>query len=183
MIILGIIGEMAAGKTTATDYIASKFQAATYRFSDIMRDLLRRLYLTESRDNLIQISIVLRQEFGNDLFAKAMAEDIKKDTANAYIVAEGVRRSDDITYLKKISGFHLIAITADMKTRYERLSVRSENSDDKLKSYEDFVKDHERETEKSIIPLLAEAEYTIDNNGSIEELYASIDALLAKLSN
>jgi dephospho-CoA kinase len=181
MIIIGIIGPMASGKSTATEYIAKEYQAKTYRFSDIMRDVLQRLYLPCSRDNLIQISIVLREEFGHDLFAKAMAEDIKQDDHNEYIVVEGIRREEDISFLKLLPNFHLVGITGDIERRYQRLTSRTENSDDQHKTYEDFVADHERETEKSIVPLTEKTEYLIHNNGTIEDLYTEIKNTVEKL--
>jgi dephospho-CoA kinase len=181
MIIIGLIGPMASGKSTATEYIAKKYQAKTYRFSDIMRDLLQRLYLPSSRDNLIQISIVLRQEFGNDLFAKTMAEDIKNDEKHEYIVVEGIRREEDIAYLKLLPNFHMIGISGEIKTRYHRLTSRQEKSDDQQKTYEDFVADHQRETEKSIVPLMEKVEYLIDNNGTIEDFYSEIQNIIEKI--
>lgn len=181
MIIIGIIGPMASGKSTATEYIAKEYQAKTYRFSDIMRDVLQRLYLPCSRDNLIQISIVLREEFGHDLFAKAMAEDIKQDDHNEYIVVEGIRREEDIAFLKLLPNFHLVGITGDIEKRYQRLTSRTENSDDQHKTYEDFVADHERETEKSIVPLMEKTEYLIHNNGTIVDLYTEIQNIIKKI--
>jgi len=181
MIIIGLIGPMASGKSTATEYIAKTYQAATYRFSDIMRDLLQRLYLPSSRDNLIQISIVLRQEFGHDLFAKTMAEDIKHDEQHEYIVVEGIRREEDITYLKLLPNFHMIGIAGDIQTRYHRLTSRHEKSDDQQKTYDDFVADHQRETEKSIVPLMEKTEYLIHNNGTIEDFYTEIQNIIQKI--
>lgn len=181
MIIIGLIGPMASGKSTATEYIAKEYHAATYRFSDIMRDLLQRLYLPSSRDNLIQISIVLRQEFGHDLFAKAMAEDIKHDKQNEYIVVEGIRREEDIAYLKLLPNFHMVGVTGEIQTRYHRLTSRHEKSDDQQKTYEDFVADHERETEKSIVPLMEKVEYLIHNNGTIEYFYNEIENVIKKI--
>ncbi len=172
---------MAAGKSTATDYLAQKYGAARYRFSDLLRDLVRRLYLPETRDNLIQISIVLRNEFGQDLLARTLAEDIKKNKEHDYIIAEGIRREEDIKFLRELPGFHLISIDADIETRYKRLKTRGENEDDQTKTFEEFVADHERETEKSIIPLMAKAEFTLNNNGDAQSLYNQIDEIIKKL--
>lgn len=181
MIILAIVAEMAGGKTAAAEYFEKKYGAKRYGFGIIVRDLVERLYLPDTRNNLSQISVVLRQEFGNDLLAKAMAEDIKKDTEHDFIVVESIRREEDIAHLKELPGFHLLSIKADMKLRYERITKRTEKQDDTTKTYEEFVKDHERETEKSIVPLLDKAEYIIDNNGSVEEFYAKLDEVVKKI--
>jgi dephospho-CoA kinase len=35
-IILGLVGEIASGKSTVTDYIKQKYGAVSFRFSDIL---------------------------------------------------------------------------------------------------------------------------------------------------
>ncbi len=180
MIILGLVGEMGAGKSTVGSYLVTKYGAQRFGFSVILRDLVERLHLPASRDNLIQISIVLRQEFGNDLLAKAMLEDIKQSTAEL-IVVESIRREDDIVYLRQLPGFHLVGISAAMNERYQRLSGRAEKSDDAHKTYEQFKSDHQRETEATVPPLLATAEHQLHNDGGLDDLYVQVDHLLQEI--
>lgn len=181
MIIIGLVAEMAGGKTTVANYLTEKYGAANYGFGIIMRDLTNRLHLPPTRENLSYLSLVIRQQFGQDVLAKAMAEDIKADTEHTMIVVESIRREEDIKFLRELKGFHLISIKADMKTRYERLIKRREKEDDANKTYEQFVKDHELDTEVSIVPLLDKAEYIIENNGSLEELHQKIDNIIKTL--
>lgn len=179
MIILGLTGLAASGKDRTAEYMVKKYQAGRYGFSGSLRVAMRALHIAESRPNLAKFSLILRQNFGEDLLAKAMAEDIKKDT-NEYIVIDGIRREADIFYLTKIKGFHLVSIDADIKIRYERLIKRNQNSDDN-KTYEEFVIDHSRETEMSIPPIMAIAEFHIDNNGNEETLEKQIDEIIEKI--
>lgn len=181
MIILGLVAEMAGGKTAAADYLKEKYKAKKYGFSNILQDLLARLYLPITRETTSELSVILRQKFGNDLLARAMAEDIKKDNNDAMIIVESIRREEDIKFLKEISGFHLISIKADKKIRYERLVKRKEKADDATKTYEEFLKDHERETELSIIPLLDKAEFIINNDGTIENFHNELDRIINSL--
>ncbi len=181
MKIIGLVAEMAGGKTTAADYLAKKYGAAGYGFGMIMRDLTNRLHMVPSRENLSYLSTAIRNQFGQDILANAMAEDIKEDKIHEIVVVESIRREEDIKFLRKLEGFHLVSIKADMKTRYERLIKRREKEDDEHKTYEQFVKDHELETELSIIPLLDKAELIIDNNGTLEEFYAKLDEIISKL--
>lgn len=180
MIIIGLTGLPASGKGRATEYLMKKYQASRHGFSDSLRDVVRRLKIEENRDNLQKLSIILRKQFGENLLAKAMAEDIKNDTHD-YIIVEGVRREADIMYLKEIKGFHLISIDADIKIRYERLTKREQNTDDEGKTFEGFKSDHEKETELLIPSLMAKAEFHIDNNGSEEELEKQIDNIIEKI--
>ena len=119
----------------------------------------------------------MRETFGQDLLAKAIAQDIK-NTDKELIVVDGVRRPDDIKYLKDIPGFKLVAVDTDEKIRYERLIQRTENIDDKTKTWEEFVKDHKAETEVYIPELIKSADIKIINDTSLEELYNQLDKLV-----
>ncbi len=122
-IILGLVGEMGTGKSTLTEYIKTKHGAVSFRFSDMLSDIARRLYLEQSRPNLQMISSMIRETIGQDIMSKVIMRDAAE--ANAPIViTEGVRRPTDITYLKKLPNFYLIGITADERTRYERVLMR-----------------------------------------------------------
>lgn len=176
-IILGFTGLMACGKGTAAQYYKEKYGAPTFRFSTSMRDLLDRLYLPQSRENMSTISRITREAFGQDLYAKVMAGDVGK-ADHDIVVVEGIRRMDDVKELKKLENFKLVAIEVDMKTRYDRLKIRGENSDDNSKTWEQFQADHELETEKTIPPVMAKADVTIDNNGSLEDFYKQLEELV-----
>lgn len=175
--ILVFTGLPSAGKGTATKYLVEKYQVQSFRFSTIMRDVLDRLYLEQSRENISHISTVLRQNFSEDIFAKVMAEDVSR-AENKIVVVDGARRLADIEYLGRLPGFQLVAIEADMKKRYERLIIRGENSDDNSKTWEQFQADHNLETELSIPELISKATTVIDNNGSLDDLYKQLGQLI-----
>ena len=124
-----------------------------------------------------EISLLLRQRFGEDLLAKIITQDVKNDN-NKIIVVEGIRRPADIEYLRELPEFKLAYITAETKIRYKRLIKRGENEDDKTKTFEQFVKDHEAETELEIPKIGATADYRIDNSGTMEELFGQIERII-----
>jgi dephospho-CoA kinase len=175
--ILVFTGLMACGKGTVAKYLVQKYGAQSFRFSTIMRDVLDRLYLEQSRENMSRISTVLRQNFSEDIFAKVMAEDVSRATGDI-IVVDGARRLADIEHLVNVSGFKLVSIEVDMKIRYARLIQRGENPDDKNKTWEQFQADHNLETEISIPELMKSADIVIDNNGTAEDLYKQLDQLV-----
>src|SRR3989338_3131596 len=166
-IIFGFGGLMASGKGTAAKYLEEAHGATTFRFSTMLRDALNRFYLPHTRDNLIKISEIMRGTFGEDLMAKTMAHDVEKTDARL-VVVEGIRRMADIEYLKRLPNFVMVEIFADPKTRHKRMTERGENPDDRTKTFEQFLKDHERSTEMSIPEVLTHATEKIDNNGSPE---------------
>ncbi len=181
-IVFGLISEMAGGKETVKKYLEKNYQAKSCRFSSIMRDILDRLYLEKSRDNIQKLSTALREVYGEDILALSIKREVNDLDANI-VVVDGVRRHADIKYLKKLNNFFLIAIEADSKIRYERLKKRNENPGDDKKSYEDFLNDHQKEADKEIPSVIKKADFVIDNNGSLEKLYSQIDKLVKKIQN
>jgi dephospho-CoA kinase len=178
-IIFGFTGLISSGKGTAAAYLEKKYGASTYRFSTTLRDLLDLLYLPHTRDNLQDISTILRKQFGEDLLAKTMARNVESDKKNI-IVVEGIRRLADIDYLAKLPGFVLVEIKADAKIRYERLTKRNENQDDKEKTFAEFLADHEKEAENSIPEVISHATEHVDNTGDFATLYKQLDELVVK---
>lgn len=176
-IILGLTGPICAGKGTIVKYLAEKHNATSYRFSTMLRDLLKRLYLPDARENTQFMSTAIRQFFGEDIMAKVIAEDVKNDKNNI-IVVDGVRRIPDIKYLKEIPGFKLIRITADPEARYKRLIDRKENPGDENKTYEEFLGDHEKEADAQVPVVMAQADLEINNNGNLEDLYKQVDQII-----
>lgn len=181
-IIFGFTGLMVSGKGTAAAYLKEKYSADTFRFSTMLRDLLTRIYLETSRDYMIKMSEIIRGTFGEDTMARVIAKDVERGEGQL-IVVEGIRRTADVAYLSKLPNFVLVEIFADPQIRYERLVKRRENPDDATKTFEQFMKDHERSTEISILEITAKATERINNNGSMEEFQAQLDALVHKYCN
>ncbi len=178
-LIIGLVGQIASGKSTINKYLENKYQAKTLRFSTILRDILNRVYYPISRDSMQRMSTLLRKNFGEDVLSKVISEDAKKAKKNI-ISIDGVRRHADIKYLREIEGFVLIQIQADPKTRYERLVERNENKGDSDKTYEEFLTDGQKEADAEIPEVMKTADETIDNNENFNELYQQIDLLIKK---
>jgi len=176
-IILGLAGEIASGKGVMAKYLTDKYGASSHRFSAVLRSILDRLHMEHSRKNMQKLSTALRQSFGEDTLAKVISEDVKKDKSEI-IAIDGVRRLDDIKYLRQLPEFKLVFIEADIRKRYKRIIRRRENPDDKNKTFEEFKKDHQRETEAQIKNLKNYADILIDNNGSLEELHKQVDRII-----
>jgi len=181
-IIIGLTGKIACGKGVTKKYILSKYgdRAADYRFSTILRDILKRLAVETGRENLQKVSLALRTEFGDDILAKAIAKDIKEDK-HEIVVIDGIRRLNDIKYLRLIHGFILIRIVSEEKLRFMRVVFRNENPGDDQKTYEDFLNDEKAEAEIEIPRVMAKAEMEIYNEDTMVELERNIDKVLAKI--
>jgi len=176
-IILGLTGEMGSGKGTIAKYIIEQKQGSSHRFSTMLRDVLNRLFIEQSRDNLQNFSTILRQTFGEDILAKVMFHEVQNDQ-HEIVVIDGIRRMSDIAFLTKIPEFKLIYTETDMKIRFDRISIRGENSDDGKKTFEQFIESHKNEAESQILDLRNHANVIINNNGSLEDLHRTVDQLI-----
>jgi dephospho-CoA kinase len=85
---------------------------------------------------------------------------------------------EDISYLRELPHFKLIYINAELKTRYERIKKRTENSDDFGKTFSDFEKEGKEEPETKIRDLENYADHVVDNNGTYQDLYKQIDEII-----
>jgi len=180
-IILGIVGEIGSGKDAAAQYFHDRYSAQIFRFSTPMRDCIKRLHLPETRENLQIFSRITRDAFGQDLYSKAIALEAAEATA-PMIVAEGIRRPADIAEFAKLPSFHLVAIVADEKKRFERIKMRNENASDASKTWKQFQKEAAAETEVTIREIAAKSELTIENNGALEDLHRKLDEMIATCS-
>jgi dephospho-CoA kinase len=176
-IILGLVGEIASGKGTVVKYLTKNYTISTHRFSDIMRDILDRLYVAHSRDSLQGMSSLLRNNYGENILAKVMARDIAEDK-NDIIVIDGIRRMEDIEFLRKNQDFRLVFVETSLEKRYERIIKRGENIDDRNKTLEEFKFDAQREAELTIGALKKYTDVILDNNGTLKDLERQIEEML-----
>ena len=180
-IIIGLVGQLACGKGTVAEYLKKKYGASVYRYSTMLRDVLNRLYLEINRVNIQDLSSVLRKKFGEDLLAKVITEDVKKDS-NKLIVVDGIRRMDDIKYLINEEGFILTKVTAKPETRYKRITGRGENTDDTKKTFAQFLKDETKEADAGIPKVMTKAKKEINNDGDLDDLHKQVDNLIKELA-
>ena len=180
-VIIGLVGQMASGKDVTKKYLEARYLAGSCRFSTILRDVLDRISVPQTRENVQKISTVLRDAFGQDLLAKVIANDSIKHDAEV-VAIDGVRRDADIVHLRSLPNFFLIAVDAKPEIRHARMVKRNENVGDGDKTFEQFMQDHKAETEVQIPGVMAEADFTIDNNpDGFDSLYQSVDRIMTEI--
>lgn len=180
-VIIGLTGQIACGKGVIKKFLIDHYHASDYRFSTILRDVLVRLDIEQSRENIQRMSTMLRKNFGEDLLAKVMAKDVEKDEHH-FIVIDGIRRLADIKYLRDVHGFFLISVEASEEIRHQRVIERNENPGDDKKTFADFLKDQQEESESEIPKTMSQADFIIDNNKSWDDLWDQIHELVKKIN-
>ncbi len=168
-----------AGKDTATEYMVQKFGAEHFRFTHILDAILEELNLPVSRKNEIDLGLGLRKIFGEHVLVNALERRLKKAWAKLNVV-NGIRM-DEMDVIKSWPNNKMVYITAPVEIRFARYQTRREKTDDAQMNFEEFVAQEKGPTEIRIPELGQQADYRIDNVGSLEEFYVQIDALMNEL--
>lgn len=177
-LVIGLVGRKGSGKGTVAKILKEKYGASVYRFSDVLRDILDVLDIEKSRENLIQLSEVIRNGFTQDALQHALVHRLKNDPV-PLIVLDGVRRIADLDGLDALGNFHLVSVDAPLETRFERLHARGENVGETTRTLESFKKIEHAPTEVTIADVEARADVHIDNSGDREQLEKKIADLMS----
>jgi dephospho-CoA kinase len=180
-IILGLTGEKLGGKDTVAHYLRDHYSATMAVYSDILMNILGILDLPKSRRNTIQLAPALRAAFGGDVLARAIAKHIKSSSAEI-IVLSGMRDLGEVPWIRNLGG-KILYITAPFEIRYQRFMARREKDDDGIQSRQEFSEQEQALTEVQIPHIGAQADYKIENTGTLEELQTKIDAIMNELES
>jgi dephospho-CoA kinase len=174
--IIGIVGEMGAGKDTFCEYVKEKYKNVYFlRFSDGLTEALKIFFDDIKREDQQWLSSALRERFGGDILVKALIKKVN-NINDGIVILNGVRRPDDFKALREIGG-KLVYLTADVKKRWERVILRKEKADDDV-PFEKFLELGKAEAEQLIGTIGAEADFKISNDGTKEELYEEIKKII-----
>ncbi|MFH1643264.1 MAG: AAA family ATPase [Patescibacteria group bacterium] len=179
-IVIGLTGEMGAGKDTLVNYLKEKHDnIISLRFSTPLTETLKIFFDEVKREDQQWLVNNLRERFGQDILAKAITKKIKSMTEDV-VILNGIRVWDEYSMVKELGGV-IVYVTTDAKIRWERMGERKEKADDKS-TWEEFLKRSQNATELFIAAIGEKADFKIENNGSLEEFHKKIDELMNKLA-
>ena len=181
--IIGITGTDGAGKGEVVAYLIEKKGFIHYSARQLFIEEITRQGLPMDREHMRLVANALRRERGNDMLVTTYLARIKEAGTKDGII-ESIRARAEAETLQSQGGI-LLAVDADPQLRYERITARASESD--AVSFESFVA-HEALEMNDPDPngmqkaaVMAMADYTIMNNGTLEELHAQIEEVLAKI--
>jgi dephospho-CoA kinase len=182
-IIIGLTGTNGAGKGTVAAYLSSK-GFVSFSVRAFLIEEIEKRNLPVNRDSMVIVANDLRKEHGASYILDTLFERARNSQKDAVI--ESVRTVGEVQSLRA-KGMYLLAIDADPKIRYSRVMVRKSVTDDI--SFEKFLSDEARESEsddpskQNLRHTVALADFTLNNDGSVEDLYSQIDHVLEKISS
>ena len=180
MKVIGAVGQNGSGKDEILKYLKAAYGVPFFSTGDMVRRIAAEEGLEATRDNLRAISERWFRERGEGCFVRLLTARIKEEKCRTVGIS-GIRSLADVTILRESFGddFILIRVTmSDPKQRYERMVARGEERDPH--SYEQFLALDRKEEELFHIEEAGrQAQYTIGNDETLEDLHRAIDKLLA----
>ncbi len=180
--IIGLTGKNAAGKGESAKHLQKRgFHSLS--LSDELREEATRRGMGHSREELIALGKQVREEHGTGYLASRINENIsalrQKKVEN--FVVDSIRNPGEVYELAKNEDFRLVAIEALSQLRYERMRKRQRQGD--ATTFEQFVEIEKKENSKSgagqqLDVCIGMAAHTIENNGTLEELWKNVDKLV-----
>ncbi len=181
---IGITGTYAAGKDTVADYLVDNYNFYHLSLSDIIRDEADKRGLPHSRDVLISLGREIREKFGEGELAKRAAQKAAELGVDRVVITS-IRHPHE-TLRRLFEKFFLWAIDAPRQVRFTRAKARGKLADQV--DFDTFAKQEESEMATSgpgqqLGRCISLANVTIDNSGSLADLYKKIDDILETIIN
>ena len=183
--IIGLTGSLAAGKEVVSDFFKEK-GFIYFSLSNEVRQVAKERGIELTRKNLQDIGNELRETKGIGVLAKRVLNKIKTNKSSNFII-DGIRNPAEIDILKELNNFFLIAVDAPKEIRFERFVKRDRESDPK--TWDGFLKvdardkgEGESETGQGVGRCMERADFTLSNNGTLEEIQNKISELYNKIN-
>lgn len=181
MKVIGVVGLNGSGKDEVVNYLNRQYGVPLISVGDIVREIANKEGIEPTRDNLDAITKRYFNQFGEGYFVKQVVEKIRSNNWKTVGIS-GIRSPKDIAIVKEAFNQDFIlthVYISDSKVRYDRISKRGSKRDQS--TFEEFIKQDKISQELfHIQDAIKLADYSIANDGSLEDMHKSIDALIKK---
>lgn len=181
MKVIGVIGLNGSGKDEVVKYLHSRYGVPLLSVGDIVRDIAAREGVRPTRTNLNQITKRYFDRYGEGYFLKLVVEKIRREGWESAGIS-GIRSPQDIRIIRDAFGSDFILVhvyVTDPRVRYDR--IRSRGSQRDRISYEEFLHQDQVSDEMfHIREAIRQADFSIPNDGSLEDLHREIENLVTE---
>ena len=179
--IIGLTGKNGSGKGEVAAFLRDK-SFYYYSLSDVIREELESQKIPITREALIAAGNELRQKHGADVLARLT---LKKIDPNRNYVVDSIRNPVEVQALKQAGDFLLLNIEAPPEVRFDRIRSRKREQDpqtlDEFLQVEQAERQSKSQHKQSIEDCQSMADYTIVNDGTVQDLHKKVIDLVSSV--
>ncbi len=173
---IAFTGLARSGKDTAADYLAQKYGFEKLVLSEQSVPELKKEGKPLTKMNRSLMAEKLREKHGKEILAKRGLEKAKEKGLEKAVFT-GVHQIAEVEFFKKnIERFALVAVKAEEEKRFGRRTKLDAKTREKF-----FERDKHDTTKFELGRVIDLADYTIENNSTIDEFQKAIDELMQKI--
>jgi dephospho-CoA kinase len=182
-LILGIVGTLVSGKSEIAEYLVRQHGFLHLSLATIVHEETRRRGLTTTSSNLQDVGNSLRKAHGSAILVHRLRPRMEAMPGGSHLLLEGIKNVEEVLELRKWPNFVLLAVDALQEARYERASQRRRPGTPRTRA--EFIALDERdrgigepEWGQQVDACIVKADFLIDNDLSIQDLYRQLDEVL-----
>jgi dephospho-CoA kinase len=172
--IIGIVGPIRSGKTTASTHLRDQHEYVVASNSEILKRICGGLILPASRQNLKRVGDAIFEVLGNETLARFRVANLGESN----IVVDGIRYFEEVDFYRKNASFKLISLQASEDVRFERAMALIQQGKDYAMARDEFASLGAARSEAQVPMITQLADCILENNGTMAEFAAKLDDLL-----
>jgi len=178
MKVIGVVGLPASGKGEFAR-IASREGIPVIVMGDMIRKEVSDAGLEPTDSNFGATATRLRAERGMDAIGQLCVPEIRRQKAPLVLI-DGIRGDAEVNlFRREFSQFTLIRIDSSFDNRLSRVAARGRSDD--FKTADELHNRDERELGWGLGNALKQADFHIENNGTLDDFSVAIHKLLDKI--
>jgi len=185
---IGITGLNCSGKDTLAEFLENKGFVKRSLSDEIRKEMKIRGIPITNRESMIELANELRKTQGAGILVKRLVASIDKTKNYSFV---SIRNPEEIAELKKHREFFLVFLESDPAKRFERMQERAKHGASQWgkipQSFDEFLAEEKMElqnkdsTAQQLLQVRGMADIILENNDSVEELFAKVETFLDKL--
>jgi len=185
MLIIGITGTIGAGKGTIVEYLQKKLGFLHFSVRSFLTEEIHRRNMPLNRDSMVEVANELRAMHAPWHIVEQLYLQARQSGKNCII--ESIRTPGEVEMLRKKENFYLFAVDAEPQIRYTRIQGRMNETDNI--TYATFLENEKREmasddpNKQNILKCVEMADFRINNNNGLNELFEQLDQILKKIEH
>ncbi|MFA4845456.1 MAG: hypothetical protein WC654_02775 [Patescibacteria group bacterium] len=187
--VLGFVGWPCAGKDVAAEYLRDRYGAVWHDHSNFIRALAHEHGVrSPSTTNFSFLFEARASHAGRGWIAQIVTDRTKalsQVEPCSIVVITGVRNLAEVEIYRELEGFQLVRLEADRALRFRRWCDQPRASNEPRPpaglagTWEQFLSIEAFDGNANVPDVLALADSMVENNGTPEELYRALDALMS----